>query len=32
MDKNLALPYALQLADDIERQMNYVPASVFGYY
>jgi hypothetical protein len=32
MDKNLALPYALQLADDIEKQMNYVPASVFGYY
>ena len=32
MDKNLALPYALQLADDIEKQMDYVPASVFGYY
>jgi hypothetical protein len=32
MDKNLALPYALQLMDDIEKQMDYVPASVFGYY
>lgn len=32
LDKNLALPYALQFADDIEKLMDYVPASVFGYY
>jgi hypothetical protein len=32
MDQNLALPYVLELADDIEKKMDYVPASVFGYY
>jgi len=32
MDQNLSLPYVLELADDIEKKMDYVPASVFGYY
>jgi hypothetical protein len=32
MDKNLALPYALEFAADIEKRMQYEPASVFGYY
>ncbi len=32
MDQNIALPYALSLVDDIEQHMQYVPASVFGYY
>ena len=32
MDKNIALPYALKLVNEIEKRMQYVPASVFGYY
>ena len=32
MDKNIALPYALKMVGEIEERMNYVPASVFGYY
>jgi hypothetical protein len=32
MDRKLALPYALQFADDLEARMSYTPASVFGYY
>ena len=32
MDRNLSLPYVLQLVDDVEKRMQYVPASVFGYY
>jgi hypothetical protein len=32
MDQKLALPYALQFADDLEQRLDYVPASVFGYY
>lgn len=32
MDRNLALPYALKLVEDIEKRMHYPAASVFGYY
>jgi hypothetical protein len=32
MDLNISLPYAIDLATDIEERMQYVPASVFGYY
>ena len=32
IDQKIALPYALQFADDVEQRMQYVPASVFGYY
>ena len=32
MDQKLALPYALQFAEDVEQRMQYLPASVFGYY
>jgi hypothetical protein len=32
MDRNIALPYALEFAADIEKSMNHEPASVFGYY
>lgn len=32
MDKNLSLPYVVKLVNEIEERMQYVPASVFGYY